>query len=119
MNESDSDIGAFLAGFVIGALVGAATALILAPQSGQATRQQIASFGTDLRHAGEERLGELRTSADAYTREYRDAAGAIIADTRSRATQLGDQAQEQLRIVLDSGKDQDSSVQAATGNGAA
>ena len=45
MNENESDLGAFLAGFVIGALVGAATALILAPQSGQATRSQVAGGG--------------------------------------------------------------------------
>ena len=37
MQNSESELGSFLAGFVIGALVGAATALILAPQSGMDT----------------------------------------------------------------------------------
>jgi len=41
MDNNESELGSFLAGFVIGALVGAATALILAPQSGENTRQQI------------------------------------------------------------------------------
>ena len=41
MADNDSDIGAFLSGFVIGGLVGAAVALILAPQSGEETRAQI------------------------------------------------------------------------------
>ena len=45
MSDNNSDFGAFLAGFVIGGLVGAATALILAPQSGQEIRGQIASKG--------------------------------------------------------------------------
>lgn len=106
MNENDSDLGAFLAGFVIGALVGAATALILAPQSGQATRSQLANISTDLRQAGEERLDQVRHAADSYGRDYRDRAGAIISDTRTRAQSLAEQATDQGRIVLDAGRDQ-------------
>lgn len=95
MQEKESDLGAFLAGFVIGGLVGAATALILAPQSGPATRRQLVDMSADLRH-----------SADSHTREYRDRAETLLADTRSRAQQLTDQVQDQMRIVLDAGRDQ-------------
>ena len=105
MNENESDLGAFLAGFVIVALVGAATALILAPQSGRATREQIANISTDLRQASEERIDHVRQSADSYGREYRERANSIIADTRSRAQSVAEQAQEQTRIVLDAGRD--------------
>ena len=38
MSDSDNEIGAFLTGFIIGGLVGAAVALITAPQSGEETR---------------------------------------------------------------------------------
>ena len=106
MNENDSDLGAFLAGFVMGALVGAATALILAPQSGQATRNKLADFSMDLRQASEERLDQVRHAADSYGREYRDRAGTIISDTRSRAQSLAEQATDQGRIILDTGRDQ-------------
>jgi gas vesicle protein len=106
MNEHESDLGSFLAGFVIGALVGAATALILAPQSGQATRDQLTGFGADLRHAGSERIDQVRHSADNYSREYRDKATSLFSDARTRAQYLTDQVQEQTRIVLDAGKDQ-------------
>lgn len=106
MNENSSDLGAFLAGFVIGSLVGAATALILAPQSGEATRSQLANFSTDLRQAGEERFDQVRHAADSYGREYRDRAGTIISDTRSRAQSLAEQATDQGRIILDTGRDQ-------------
>jgi len=105
MNENESDLGAFLAGFVMGALVGAATALILAPQSGRATRERLGTLGTDIRQAGEQTFDQVRQSADSYSREYRERAGTIIADTRSRAQSVADQAQEQMRIVLDAGKD--------------
>ncbi len=73
--KSNGEFGAFLAGFVIGGLVGAATALILAPQSGSETRAQIVSKGQDYREVGSQHVH------DASTR-----------------------AQEQARIVLDSGK---------------
>lgn len=95
MQEKESDLSAFLAGFVIGGLVGAATALILAPQSGPATRQQLVNMSADLRH-----------TADTHTREYRDRAESLITDTRNRAQQLTDQVQDQMRIVLDAGRDQ-------------
>lgn len=105
MSDNESDLGSFLAGFVIGALVGAATALILAPQSGQATRNQLAHFGSDIRHAGGERFEQVRSAADTYSRDYRDRAGAVLSDTRNLAQNLADQATDQGRIVLDAGRD--------------
>ncbi|HQF69742.1 MAG TPA: YtxH domain-containing protein [Promineifilum sp.] len=105
MSDNDSDLGAFLAGFVIGSLVGAATAIILAPQSGQATRDQLLHFSDDIRNVGGERFEQVRQAADTYSREYRDRASAVISDTRNRAQTFADQATEQTRIVLDAGRD--------------
>jgi gas vesicle protein len=93
MSDNGSDIGAFMAGFVIGGLVGAATALILAPQSGEETRSQIASRGAEIRMAGEERIGEYRTMA-----------GDVVQDARTRVQDSTASIQEQARIVLDEGK---------------
>lgn len=87
MSENNNDLGAFLAGFVIGGLVGAATALILAPSSGEEMRTQIAGKSRDLRHSGSERMAQ-----------YRDRAEQSFADASGRM-------QEQARIVLDSGKE--------------
>lgn len=106
MEDKESDLGAFLAGFVIGGLVGAAAALILAPQSGPATRQQLANMSADLRH-----------TADSHTREYRDRAETLIADTRNRAQHLTEQVQDQMRIVLDAGRDQADQVATPPDNG--
>ena len=44
----------FLGGFVLGGLVGAAIALLLAPASGEATREQIRAEGIALRDRGQE-----------------------------------------------------------------
>jgi gas vesicle protein len=103
-DDGSSDIGAFLAGFVIGGLVGAATALILAPQSGEQTRAQLAAKGEELRQAGEERLGQYREMADTYTHEYRARAEDALEEARSRIKETSDQVQERARIVLDEGK---------------
>lgn len=61
MSDNGSETGAFLAGFVIGGLVGAAAALIMAPQSGEQTRAQLAARGQS-----------LRDSSSAQMRHYRE-----------------------------------------------
>lgn len=85
--KSNGEFGAFLAGFVIGGLVGAATALILAPQSGSETRAQIASKGQDYRETGSQYVHEASA-----------------------------RAQEQARIVLDSGKQEAETLRTQVNN---
>jgi len=104
MSENNNDLGAFLAGFVIGGLVGAATALILAPQSGEEIRSQISSKSHDLRSTGEERLHQYRQAATDYTQEYREKAEQALSSTRTQLQETGGRVQEQARIVLDAGK---------------
>lgn len=93
MSDTGSDIGAFMAGFVIGGLVGAATALILAPQSGEETRAQIA-----------QRSQEMKRSGEVHLHDYREAASSAVADARSRVQDTTGQVQERARIVLDEGR---------------
>ena len=93
MSEQSNDFGAFLAGFVIGGLVGAATALILAPQSGDEMRAQLAQKSHDLRDMGTERA-----------HQYQERAHTAVSDVRHRAGDAGARAQDQARLVLDKGK---------------
>ncbi len=96
MNEnSNGELGAFLAGFVIGGLVGAAVALILAPQSGSETRSQITEKGHEIREVGSERVHQVRDSAEHYLTR------SDLAENESDFD-----PQEQARIVLDSGRKQ-------------
>lgn len=100
MSENNNDLGAFLAGFVIGGLVGAATALILAPQSGEQTRTQIATKSEDLRSISGERITH-----------YRQLSTEKIQDVQDRATQLLHKSEEEEssaseHIVLDEGTGQ-------------
>lgn len=110
MSDNNNDLGAFLAGFVIGGLVGAATALILAPQSGEQTRAQIAHRSHELREVGEERVRHYRDTAEHMSHEYRERAEQVLDSTRNRVQEAGGQVQERARIVLDSGKERAAQV---------
>jgi gas vesicle protein len=49
MSNQDGEFGAFFVGFIIGGLVGAAAALLLAPQSGEETRTIILEKSTEIK----------------------------------------------------------------------
>lgn len=110
MSDNSNDLGAFLAGFVIGGLVGAATAIILAPQSGEETRSQIANRSNELIQSGGARVQQVRESASSYSQDYLDKAGSAFSNTRQQVADVGGRVQEQARIVLDKGKEQASQL---------
>lgn len=92
MGDSNSDFGAFLAGFVIGGLVGAATALLLAPQSGEETRTIIRDKSIELKDKAGETAAEARTRAE---KAYTDAvakADAALKEAQVRYDELAVQA---------------------------
>lgn len=57
--DEESQALSFLAGFVLGATLGAGAALLLAPQSGHRTRRQLLHAVDDARYAAENRLEDL------------------------------------------------------------
>ncbi len=119
MNDNSNDLGAFLAGFVIGGLVGAATAIILAPQSGEETRSQLANKSNELIQSGEARVQQARETASSYSQEYMDKANSTLTNTRQQVKEVGGRVQEQARIVLDKGKEQASQLTNRNENGEA
>jgi gas vesicle protein len=97
MAKDSDDIGAFLTGVVVGGLVGAAVALILAPQSGAETREQIRQKGIELRAQGEETLADARANVENVAAEARVRAEKLAAEARTRA----EEAAKQGRIVVE------------------
>ncbi len=71
MANNDSDFGAFVSGFLIGGLVGAAVALLMAPQSGEETRTFIRDKGIEIRDQVETSASDARTRAEAMAKEAR------------------------------------------------
>lgn len=93
MSDNDSELGSFLAGFVVGGLLGAAVALILAPQSGAETRSQISGKGHEMQAAGERTVQQVVDTADLYAHQVSE-----------RASEFGHEVEQQARIVLDAGR---------------
>jgi len=60
----DSGFGSFLAGMVIGGLVGAAIGLLLAPQTGDELREQVGDFVDTRRTAWGEAVSEGKAAAE-------------------------------------------------------
>jgi gas vesicle protein len=68
---SGKEVSSFFSGFFVGALVGGAAALLLAPQSGEETRSQIREKGIELKEKAEATYGEVITEIEDSTTELR------------------------------------------------
>lgn len=103
-NNDGGDLGAFLAGFMVGGLVGAAVSLLLAPQSGEVTRDQIRTKGIELRGQAEDEIRDIRVRAEQTLAEVRAQADEIqenalrtIEDARTKVSSAIDQGVEAAR----------------------
>lgn len=83
----DAYPGSFLAGVMLGGLIGAGTMLLLAPQSGEKTRTQIQLKGTELREQATE------------------AVETGMSKTRAKAHQLTEDVYEKAKEIQHSGED--------------
>lgn len=111
MSDSDTDLGAFLAGFIIGGLMGAAAALLLAPQSGEETRVMIREKGIELKDRAVETYEDTVSRAEHALEEARTRAEHAIEETRMRAEELASLAkdkasdlQQRSQVVLEEQK---------------
>jgi gas vesicle protein len=68
----DSGFGSFLAGVVIGGLIGAAIGLLLAPASGEEIREQVGDFVDQRRAAFDDAVNEGRMAAEQARAEMQD-----------------------------------------------
>jgi gas vesicle protein len=83
-----NDFGNFMAGFVIGGLVGAAVALLTAPQSGEETRTIIREKSIELKDKAVETGQEARVRAEKAFEEARVRADHSLEELRVRADEL-------------------------------
>ena len=79
MDENNGGFGAFLSGFLLGALIGGAAALLLAPQTGEETRILIKDKSIELKDKTSEKAEEvaLKTKESASGLQQR---GQVVLD---------------------------------------
>lgn len=74
MSQEQDRIVAFAAGVALGGLIGAGTALLLAPRSGRRTRRKIRHAAEDFGDRAEETFEHAAEDARRYAEEARKAA---------------------------------------------
>jgi gas vesicle protein len=87
-DRNGSDFGSFLSGFLMGGLIGAAVALLMAPQSGEETRKLIREKGIELRDQASDSLETAAADARARADELTRMAKERTAELRGRAEDI-------------------------------
>ncbi len=87
MAEKD-EFGAFLLGFLVGGLTGAVTALLLAPQSGEETRNVIREKAIELSDKASSTIEDAYSQAESAAVEARARFDELAKTTRDRADEL-------------------------------
>ena len=75
----------FLAGFIVGGAIGAITGILLAPKSGEETRQMLA-----------EGAKEAMEKADKTVKEIQSKADDVVSDLQKKGEEIKDKLQEMI-----------------------
>lgn len=88
MSEKN-DFGSFVAGLALGALAGAVVSLLMAPQSGEETRQIIKDRAIELKDKGSETFDETKRKAELAYQDALAKAEELSKVTHQQAEELG------------------------------
>jgi len=97
MTRNGWNMGSFLSGFFIGGLMGAATAMLVAPKSGEETRTMIRDKGIEARDIGI----ELKDKAVASAEETRAQAEELARTVQERTEEIARQGRERIEEEKD------------------
>jgi gas vesicle protein len=101
MSDNSNEFGAFMSGLLLGGIAGAITALLMAPQSGEETRQVIIDKSMEIKDKALETVEEARVRAEKAAEEARIAAQEYSEKVQEQAKSL----QEQGRVILEEQKE--------------
>ena len=82
MSDNSRSTGNLLGGLLVGATIGAVTALLVAPQSGMQTRTMIKEKGTEVKDKIASSAGETKVKAQQAVVGFLDRAGKWVRDMR-------------------------------------
>jgi gas vesicle protein len=102
MSDSN-DFGNFFAGFIMGGLVGAAVALLLAPQSGEETRAIIKDKSIELKDKAVEYSQDAKLRAEKAMVDARAKAVTAIEDLRVRTDEYARVTKERIGGIQPAG----------------
>jgi len=109
---SESRGGDFLAGLIIGGFIGAAVALILAPQPGEETLAQLREKGIELKERAADlsaealkRMGELEEKGRVVLEEQKDRLQQAVEEGKEVATQKKEVLLSQLGRAEEAGEE--------------
>ncbi len=98
--SDNNEFGAFMSGLLLGGIAGAITALLLAPQSGEETRQVIIDKSIEIKDKALETVEEARQRAEKAAEDARIAAQEYTQKLQEQAKNI----QEQGRVILEEQK---------------
>lgn len=110
MAERD-EFSAFLIGFIIGGLTGAAISLIMAPQSGEETRELLKDRAIELRDKAQETAQTVGDQVGNRASDVRSRAGDLAGKARSTAGDLRQRGQ----VVLEEQRNRLQNMRGGTG----
>lgn len=84
--------GKFLAGFVVGGALGAIAGILLAPQSGEETRDMLSDASKD-----------VVTKTDKTVKEIQDKADTVVSDLQKK----GDEIMEKIQCLISKQKNEE------------
>ncbi len=93
MSDRD-DFGMFLVGFIVGGVAGAVAALLLAPQSGEETRNLIKDKSIELRDAAAQQADLIAKKASAVATDVQSRSKDLVVEARTRGKDLVDSAKK-------------------------
>ena len=96
--------GRFVAGLLLGGLAGAATMLLLAPQSGEETRAQIQQKSRELRDQTNEALSQARTKAGELKETAQERAQELQQQGKDVLVEQLDRVSDRVNSAVESGK---------------
>ncbi len=87
-DRGSGDFGSFMSGLLMGGLIGSAIALLMAPQSGEETREMLKEKGVEFKDKTSESLDAAYKRAEIAARDARVRADELQALVRERADEL-------------------------------
>jgi gas vesicle protein len=96
---------AFFAGLVIGGLVGASVALLLAPQSGQETRAQIRNKSVELKDLAAKRFQDAGHRAQEQVAVWQEKGKEALEKSQHRAVEALGQGKDRVIEAISHGTD--------------